>query len=192
MPTWVFAAAFVAVFVLVIVFSAYSRRRQRGAGMAITAPGLGQPASPANFEPGKASTVTSIVRSLAVVFLIGGLYFLPSSTGMVFPSLVSKSATATIDHCDNNTTCYGTWHSGTKLHTGQIRGDFPGAHTAGSPVDVYLNHGNAFTPQYEHSWGIGFMSACLAAIATGVILWWSARRKIKTGSWPWPGRARSA
>jgi hypothetical protein len=136
------------------------------------------------------STLAWILQAFALFCVIGGLYFFPASCGAAFPNLVSKPTTATIDHCDNETTCYGRWNVSRGSVTGRIHGDFHGDHPVGSQVDVYARQGRDYadTAQATHGWGVIAMSGCFLAFATGVVLFWSARRKIKTGSWSWSGR----
>jgi hypothetical protein len=130
----------------------------------------------------KPSTLAWIVRAFAIFCMVGGLYFLPSSCSALFPNLTSTRTTATIDHCDNATTCYGRWSTARGPVTGRIRGDLHGDHPVGSQVDVYLRRGHdyAFTTDASHTLGIWMMSGCLCALATGVVLFWSVRRKYKT------------
>jgi hypothetical protein len=107
-------------------------------------------------------------------------------------------ATATIDHCVSHTSlhgddesCYGRWGVGGKSNTGPIIGDYD-RHGVGSQVDVRLVRNREGTyVAYTASEGRPnylWTSGGVLAIATGFVVMWSARRKIKTGSWPWSGR----
>jgi hypothetical protein len=142
---------------------------------------------------------TWVVLVLGGVCIFGGLAF-----GMELGVLhavayrLGTPTTATIDHCDPHTSldgdrgrCYGRWGVGGKSNTGPIIGDYDDRHGVGSQVDVHLFHSRGGTdvaytasearPNYL------WTSGGVLAIATGSVLMWSARRKIKTGSWPWSG-----
>jgi hypothetical protein len=112
--------------------------------------------------------------------------------------LMGTPATATIDHCASPTwwtgwheTCHGTWIIRGESHTGPISGG-PGE-PVGSPVDVHLDHDSKngpATPYTARAESLNYypMFGGLFLAVAGVVLWWSARRKIKTGSWPWSRR----
>ncbi|WP_152531457.1 hypothetical protein [Mycobacterium sp. UM_CSW] len=106
--------------------------------------------------------------------------------------------TVTIDHCEAHTSlhgdherCYGRWGVGAKSNTVLIVGDYDRRNGVGSQVDVHLFRSRGGTdvaytasearPNYL------WMSGGVLAIGAGSVLMWSARRKIKTGSWPWSG-----
>lgn len=106
--------------------------------------------------------------------------------------------TVTIDHCASETSlrgnherCYGRWGAGGKSNMVPIIGDYH-RDGVGSQVDVRLVRNRNGTPaaftasegRPNYLWTAGGV----LAIAGGSALMWSARRKIKTGSWPWSGR----
>lgn len=106
--------------------------------------------------------------------------------------------TATIDHCVSHTslrgddeTCYGRWGVGGKSNTGPIIGDYDRRNGVGSQLDVHLvrNRDGSYAPftASEAKPNYAWTSGGVLAIATGSVLMWSARRKIKTDSWPWSG-----
>jgi hypothetical protein len=110
---------------------------------------------------------------------------------------VGKPMTATIDHCASQGAggeiCYGRWGTGSS-GTGPILGDYD--HRVGSQLDVHLvyNRNNGTWTAYTASVASPryvWLSGGLLTIATGSVLIWSARRRIKTGNWPWSGRRPS-
>jgi hypothetical protein len=106
--------------------------------------------------------------------------------------------TATIDHCGSQTeivgttrdeTCYGRWSVGGVSQTGPIYGSLTNGHDGvGSLVNVHVRGGHAYAASWGKPWVHLAMSVGLFLVATGLVLWWSARRKNKTGSWPWSRR----
>lgn len=99
-------------------------------------------------------------------------------------------ATATIDHCISPTevsggpgpeTCYGRWSIGGVPVTGPIRGRIEGGHGVGSRVDVRVHGAKAYAASYA---GLSYplMAGGAVTIATGVFLWWFARRKYRAPS----------
>ncbi|WP_156766399.1 hypothetical protein [Mycobacterium sp. E2327] len=101
-------------------------------------------------------------------------------------------ATVTIDHCErDHGRCYGRWGVGAKSNRVPIVEDYDRRNGVGSQVDVHLFRSRGGTdvaytasearPNYL------WMSGGVLAIGAGSVLMWSARRKIKTGSWPWSG-----
>jgi hypothetical protein len=145
----------------------------------------GQPPQQANTAPGTGSGSrkpgfgAQIVRVLAIFCVVGGLYFLPVGC-LNYTNFLRTQTTATIDHCDNDTTCYGRWSVGGVSQTGQIYGDFHGDHPVGSDVDVHVWRGHAYEGHPIQAPAILLMSGSFVAIATGVVLWWSPRRKYKS------------
>lgn len=140
-----------------------------------------------------------IAVALGGVCVFGGLAF-----GMELGVLHAVSyrfgtpATVTIDHCVSHTSlrgddesCYGRWGVGGKSNTAPIIGDYE-HNGVGSQVDAHLvSTRNGTYVAYTASEGRPnylWTSGGVLAIATGSVLMWSARRKIKTGSWPWSGR----
>jgi hypothetical protein len=113
----------------------------------------------------------------AVLFLAGGLNY-----GLHYIGWLRPTTTAAIDHCDPDTggeTCYGRWSVGGVSHTGRIHGlPTNGHHGVGSQVDIDVRHGDA---HYGHPGppSVLMMFGSFVAIATGVVLWWSFRRKYK-------------
>ncbi len=65
--------------------------------------------------------------------------------------------------------------------TGPIHGEFHGDHLVRSQVDVHVRGGTAYQREARSALNIWYMFGGFIAIATGVVLFWSARRKIKTG-----------
>jgi hypothetical protein len=63
--------------------------------------------------------------------------------------------------------------------TGRIYGDL-GDHPTGSQVDVHLSRGRAYAGHESQAPLILLMSGSSVALVTGVILWWSLRRKYKS------------
>ncbi|OBK48575.1 hypothetical protein [Mycobacterium sp. 1081908.1] len=135
---------------------------------------------------------------LGGVCVVGGLIFgLEFGVWHAVAYRFGTPTTVTIDHCDSHTSlrgddesCYGRWGVSGKSNTGLIVGDYD-RHAVGSQVDVHLigkRDGTyaAFTAS-EGKPNYLWASGGVLAIATGSVLMWSARRKIKTGSWPWSG-----
>src|SRR5262249_688564 len=85
------------------------------------------------------------LRVLAILCVLGGLYFLAVGGLNYINALRTPTTAATIDHCDNETTCYGTWRVGGVSQTGRIYGDFRGDHPVGSQVDVHMWRGRAYS-----------------------------------------------
>lgn len=138
-----------------------------------------------------------VVLVLGGICIFGGLAF-----GMELGVLhavayrLGTPTTATIDHCEAHTSpngdqerCYGRWGVGGKSMF-PIVGDYD-RHGVGSQVDVHVFRSRGGTDVgYTASEGTPnylWTSGGILAIATGSVLMWSARRKIKTGSWPWSG-----
>jgi hypothetical protein len=165
------------------------------------------PEKQANEAPGTGSGARKRARIGAwAALVLGGLcVFAGLAFGMELGVLhavayrLGTPTTATIDHCDAHTSlrgghesCYGTWGAGGKSNTGPIVGDYDRRNGVGSRVDVHLVRSRggtyaAFTAS-EARPNYLWTSGGVLAIGTGSVLMWSARRKIKTGSWPWSGR----
>jgi hypothetical protein len=164
-----------------------------------------QPQANAAHEAGnggrKPSTGASIVRFFAMFILVGGLFFFGTGALLAYEDSPGTPTTATIDHCVPHVveefgngpphkevdyeTCYGRWSVGGVSQTGPIRGRFHGDHLVGSQVDVHVRGGTAYERRASSALEIWRMFGGFIAIATGVVLYWCARRKIRTGSWPW-------
>jgi uncharacterized membrane protein len=166
---------------------------------------LAQPAQQADAGPesgGGSRKVAFLVRFFAMGCLVAGVNIFGTGAILVYQDSLGTGTTATIDHCvphvyqesDNGVarqgvdyeTCYAKWSTGGLSQTGPIRGRFHGDRLVGSQVDVHVRGGTAYERQassaQEDIWRTfgGFV-----AIATGVVLFWSARRKIRTARWPW-------
>ncbi len=143
-----------------------------------------------------------IVSVFAIFCILGGLGFAFSQgVGDAISYRDGTPTTATIDHCDSTwslrgdyETCYARWSVGGVSRTGPISGDYDRHGGVGSQVAVHVDRSSdrngvyhAYTAS-EASPKYVMVSGGLFAFATGVVLWWSARRKVKTGSWPWSGR----
>lgn len=145
-----------------------------------------QPPQEANVAPGTGSGSrkpgfwAQIVRVLAIFCVGGGLYFLAVGCLNYTNLLRTPRTAATIDYCDNETTCYGRWSVGGVAQTGRIYGDLHGDHPVGSQVDVLVWRGRAYAGHPSQAWFILLMAGSAVAIATGVVLWWSLRRKYKS------------
>jgi hypothetical protein len=136
--------------------------------------------------------------SLWVVTLCGALLVLYGA--VVAYENRGTPTTATIDQCVPHVvgqnleghqeadyeTCYGRWSVGGVSQTGPIGGRFHGDHPIGSHMDVHVRGGHAYTPPGASLYVMMFVGLFL--VVTGLVLYWSARRKDKTGSWPWSRR----
>jgi hypothetical protein len=140
-----------------------------------------------------------IVGVLGGFCVFGGLFFgIELGVLHAVAYRLGTPTTATIDHCASHSslhgddeTCYGTWGVGGKSNTGPIIGDYD-RHGVGSRVDVHLfsrrDGSYAALTASEGRPNYLWTSGGVLAIGTGSVLMWSARRKIKTDSWPWSGR----
>jgi hypothetical protein len=135
-------------------------------------------------KPGVGAWIVNVFAMSCVVFGLWAVFFLAGGLNysLHYIGWLRPTTTATIDHCDPDTggeTCYGRWSVGGVSHTGRIHGlPTNGHHGVGSQVDIDLRHGNA---HYGHPGppSVLIMSGSLVAIATGVVLWWSFRRRYK-------------
>jgi hypothetical protein len=119
------------------------------------------------------------VRVLAILCVVLGLYYLPTGYFNYIVAVRTPTTVATIDHCDNPTTCYGSWSVRGVSKSGRIYGDLHGDHPVGSRVDVYVWRGDAHEGRPSKTPAILMMSGSLIALMTGVVLWWSRRRRNK-------------
>jgi hypothetical protein len=160
---------------------------------------LTQPPQPANAasatgsdapKPTRIGAWTRIVAFLGIFCGVGGLMLLrPVLLPDTYGYLLGTPTTATIDHCVlRSGTCDGRWSLGGVSQTGSIQGVYDGHDRAvGSQVDVHVRGATAYTARYARLIYLT-MSGGLFALAMGLVLWWSAWRKFKIGSWPWSRR----
>jgi hypothetical protein len=135
---------------------------------------IGDPQGRGSRKPGLGA---QIVRVVALICVVGGVYFLAVGYFNYTNSLHTPTTAATIDHCDNETTCYGKWSAGGVSKTGRIYGDLHGDHPVGSKVDVHVWRGRAYLGRASQAPAILLMAGSFVAIAAGVVLWWFLRRK---------------
>ncbi|OBH04388.1 MULTISPECIES: hypothetical protein [unclassified Mycobacterium] len=121
------------------------------------------------------------VRALAIVCVAGGAYYFAVGCFNYIAVLRTPTVAATIAHCDNDTTCYGTWGAGGTSRIRRIYGDIPGTHPVGSRVDVYIWRGQAYAGHPSRVPAVLLLSGSSVAIVAGGVLWWSVRRKYGTG-----------
>jgi hypothetical protein len=160
---------------------------KRGPDLPITQPG--QQANGAAEGGRGGRRVASIVQFVAIFCLVAGVNIFGTGAILVYEDSLGTPTTATIDHCHQGVgyqTCYAKWSIGGVSQTGPIRGRVYGDHPVGSQLNVHVRGGSAYQPRAstQKIWRIG---GGFAAIATGVVLYWAARRKIRTGRWPWSG-----
>jgi hypothetical protein len=149
--------------------------------------GAGDPENPAS-TPARIGVWTQCVGFFGLVCLVGGLLFLrPALVPGTYGYVLGTPTTATVDHCaSRGGTCDGRWSvGGASPQAGPILGVYDGhQRAAGSQVDVHVRGATAYTPGYARLI-YPAMAAGFFAFATGGVLLWSARRKYRTGSWPW-------
>jgi hypothetical protein len=155
-----------------------------------------QPAQQPNTAPERGSgsrTVAYLVLLLATLFGFVGVGNFGTGALLTFKDSVGTGTTATIDHCVPQT-CYAKWSVGGASQTGPILGrdsstfayrPIHGDHLEGSQVDVRVRGGTAYERLASSAQELGRLFGGFVAIAAGVLLYWSARRKIRTGRWPW-------
>jgi hypothetical protein len=136
-----------------------------------------------------------IVSVLGSICVLAGLGLALAGVDHMREYQDGTPTTATIDRCDHET-CYARWTVGGVSQTSEIIGQLPSGHDlVGSQVEVHVTSGDSKSGPYydaytasEASPNSALLFAGLFAFATGVVSWWSARRKIKTGRWPWSRR----
>jgi hypothetical protein len=158
-----------------------------------------QPPEPANAAPETGSGAAKsarigvwprIVALLGIFCVVGGLLLLRGAVLPAYEYLRGTATTATVGDCVSHTggTCDGRWSVGGVSQTGPIHGVYDRHdRVVGSQVDVHVRGATAYTASYA-SLAYTAMSWGCVALATGLVLLWSVRRKYRTGNWPLSGR----
>ncbi len=137
------------------------------------------------------------LQLFAIFCVIAGLNVFGAGALLAYDDSLGTPTTATIDRCAPHVvddfrngstdqkvdyqTCDGSWSVGGVSQTGQIRGKFYGDHLLGSRVEVHVRGGTAYQREPRSALNIWFMIGGFVAIVSGVVLFWSVRRRIKTG-----------
>jgi hypothetical protein len=161
--------------------------------MSVTGASAGSETGPSQ-KPTRTGARTRIVRLFGIFLLVLGWPVFFTGVFGWQEYVTGIPTTAAIDRCASPAwwnggyePCHGTWSVHGESHSGTIFGGF--GEQVGSPVAVHLDYDskddppNPYTARAE-SLNYYLMPGGFVLLATGLVLWWAARRKSKTGNWP--------